>query len=212
MQTHETYINAIRDFVIGRLPADLQSDVKSAKVVYGRGSPGLRGVTCYSEWHRDGTVPLVEICAAGESDPVQLAGTTIHELGHVLAGWGAGHSKNWKVSCATLGLRHCRAAGHQYRLADFAQDVRFFLAALPPPADGRPNGWAISPITGLALPPAPKPCSAGIGTRGGKSRGAGSGSRLRKFICDCAPPVIVRASRDELDATCNCCGALFHRA
>mgnify|MGYP003386783188 CR=1 FL=1 len=107
MQTHENYIQQIAHFAIARLDAATAEPVKQAKIIYGRGQKGLRGVTCYSEWHRDGTVPLVEICAAGESDPLQLAGTTIHELGHVLAGWGAGHSKQWHSASAQLGLRHC---------------------------------------------------------------------------------------------------------
>lgn len=203
MQTHETYIKAIADFAIARLLPEVAEPVRQAKVVYGRGHPGLRGVTCFSEWHQEGAVPLVEICAAGESDVIQLAGTTIHELGHVLGGIGAGHSKAWHAACAQLGLRHCHAAGHQYRLADFSTDVRHFIASLQKPTDGRPNGW----VGGLA--PAPRPCSAGIGTRGGKSRGVGSGSRLRKFICECVPPVIVRAARAELHAHCDDCGCGF---
>jgi hypothetical protein len=53
----------------------------------------------------------------------------------------------------------------------------------------------------------PKPCGAGIGTRGGKSRGIGSGSRLRKYVCDCGQ--IIRAACDDLDATHNECKSAF---
>ena len=209
---HETYIRTIADYAIKCLPDDARAILAPAKIVYGRGQPGLRGITCYSEWHRDGAVPLVEICAAGESDRIQLAGTTLHELGHVLAGFGAGHARAWHDACEKIGLRHCKAAGYTYHLASFRPDVRHLIDSLPPLSDGRPNGWDISPVTGLAMPPAPKPCSAGIGTRGGKSRGAGSGSRMRKFVCDCNPPVIVRAARDELHAHCDDCGSPFCRA
>jgi hypothetical protein len=55
-----------------------------------------------------------------------------------------------------------------------------------------------------------RPCSAGVGTKGGKSRGAGSGSRLRKFTCGCG--VIARVGRDEFNATCGDCGTAFKRA
>lgn len=204
-QTHEQYIQQIAHFAINRLPSDLAAPVKQAKIIYGRGETGLRGITCFSQWHQDEAVPLVEICAAGESDVIQLAGTTLHELGHVLGGPMAGHSKAWHLACAQLGLRHCHAAGHRYRLADFAPDVRHYIAQLPKPTDGRPNGW----INGLA--PAPKPCSAGIGTRGGKSRGVGSGSRMLKYTCECVPPVIIRAARAELHAHCDECQCSFKR-
>ena len=53
-------------------------------------APGLRGVTIYSRWANGhgphDPDPFVEICAAGEESIVQLAGTTIHELAHVVLG------------------------------------------------------------------------------------------------------------------------------
>jgi hypothetical protein len=59
--------------------------------------------------------------------------------------------------------------------------------------DGRPEFQAIlrPTATGTAVP---QPCSAGVGTRGGVSRGKGSGSRLRLRLweCACSPPPIER--------------------
>jgi len=46
--------------------------------------------------------------------------------------------------------------------------------------------------------------------RGSKSRGAGSGSRLRLWICDCQKPVKVRVASDDFRATCGLCAQPFH--
>jgi hypothetical protein len=149
---------------------------------------------------------LIEICACGEESWVQLAGTTIHELAHVMAGPGVGHSKEWKRACESLGLRRIKAAGTLYLLAHFAPELRQAIAALEHPTDGLPNmGAGLGQIFTVSA----RPCSHGIGSRGGKSRGPGSGSRMRKFVCGCG--VIVRASRDELHARCDDCGCAFTR-
>lgn len=206
---HETFIHAVRDAAIGYLAAtdaDAADRVSKAKVVYGVGSPSLRGVTIYSRWKPNGddtAQPIIEICAFGEESMIQVAGTTIHELAHVLAEHGAGHSSKWKNACERLGLRCVKAAGTRYSWAMFAPAIRARLTELGV-SDGAPvNGSAAGSRK-------PGPCTAGIGTRGGKSRGIGSGSRLRKYVADCGQ--IIRASTDALDATCNCCDSHFHRA
>lgn len=207
---HEQFIHAVRDAAIGYLAAtdsDAAERVSRAKVVYGVGAPHLRGVTIYSRWKPNGddtAHPIVEICAFGEESLLQVAGTTIHELGHVLADHGAGHNKQWKQACEKLGLRCIRAAGTRYTWAMFAPAIRARLAELGV-TDGAPVNGVMAGMTRK-----PGPCTAGIGTRGGKSRGVGSGSRLRKYVADCGQ--IVRASTDTLDATCNCCQSAFIRA
>ncbi len=72
------------------------------------------------------------------------------------------------------------AAGQHYVLAYFAPDIRFAIARLKSPADGKP---VISRLNAPFTPASPKPCGVAIGVRGGKSRGKGSGSRLRKVQC-----------------------------
>jgi hypothetical protein len=210
--THEEFIHAVRDIVVARANAQDAAKLRRIKLAYGFGQPGLRGVTIYSRWaNGHGPTdpdPFVEICAAGEESIVQLAGTTIHELAHVVAGWGAGHGQEWKETCERLGLRCVKAAGTQYSWAMFEGALRDEILALGEPSDGRPmNGFATMKIgkrQGKA-----GPCTAGVGTRGGKSRGPGSGSRMRKYQSDCGQ--IVRAATDTLNATCNCCGTLFVR-
>ena len=65
---------------------------RDVAVVYGAGDGRYRGVCHYSAWANGvGPVEVVEIAAAGEESLVQVAGTTLHELAHVLAGWGGGH-------------------------------------------------------------------------------------------------------------------------
>lgn len=208
MVTHEHYIQSVRDTAVrhSSLPLVDLARVARAKLVYGRGEANLRGVTHYGAWKNGANDEFVEVCAAGEENWIQLAGTTLHELGHVATGMGHGHNKAWKEACQALGLRRIHAAGTLYHLANFAPALRQDLAHLPRPTDGTPNlGMGLSPLYTLTT----RPCSAGIGVRGGKSRGPGSGSRLRKFVCDCG--VIVRASSDDLHATCTDCGSAFNR-
>lgn len=207
---HEEFVHAVAQLGIGLLEADDAKQASAAKLTYGAGQVGLRGVTYYKRWLNDKkeVQAFVEVCAQGEESPIQLAGTTLHELGHVLAGHGAGHDKGWKEACEKLGLRRVMAAGTQYRMAMFDPRIREQIGALIERLnDGSPNGGRqygygfglpgfVGPFQGLKV----KVCSAGIGTRGGTSRGAGSGSRLRKYVCShCGQ--ILRASTDTLHAT-----------
>src|SRR5438046_3030724 len=121
--THENYIHAVRDIAAALIPDAERAVLYETKLVYGAGSSNTRGVTYYKCWrngHPTDSHPFVEICAFGESDPVQIAGTTIHELGHVLAGMGTGHGSDWKAACERLGLRQFQAAGTSYSMANFA--------------------------------------------------------------------------------------------
>ena len=141
---------------------------------------------------------------------MQLAGTTIHELAHTLAGPGSGHGPAWKAACAELGLWVAQAAGQEYLPEHFETSVRAKIEALPHPSDGQPT--FANRGTGPALPRRQKPCPLGIGTRGGRSRGAGSGSRLRLWVCGCPEGTAgrkVRVASDTWDATCNRCGTNY---
>jgi hypothetical protein len=212
--THESYLAGVRDAVLawanGSLPAAKRIDLAETKMVYGMGlGQSARGMTVYGTWQNGRRHDFIEVCAAGEESDLQLAGTTIHELGHVLAGHGAGHSKVWKDACAVLGLT-ADAAGQDYQVSAFEPTLWASIARIPLPTDGRPvlrGGFGLGP----ALAP-PAPCPLGVGTKGGTSRGKGSGSRLRLFHCECTPPVKARVARDEFDATCNHCGSSFKRA
>ena len=208
-QTHEAYVHAVARIAASRLALEERERVEAIKLVYGAGPNGTRGVTYFNSWTNGhpASNPFVEICAFGQENHVQLAGTTIHELGHVLAGWQAAHGGSWKDACERLGLRRCKAAGTLYSMAMFAPDIRFAIAALPVPDEGAPCRTL---GTGLGLNFTLKPCGAGIGTKGGKSRGVGSGSRLRLWECQCEPPVKVRIGRDVFNAQCLDCNNPFH--
>lgn len=206
---HETFIRAVAVLGIDKLPEDKREHVSAAKLTYGAGEKGLRGVTYFNRWldDKEQVREFIEVCAQGEENPVQLAGTTLHELGHVLAGMGVGHGKVWKESCATLGLRRVKAAGTNYLLAMFEPDIRYQLMGLierlekARPANGKQGYPHVRP----------KPCSTGVGVRGGASRGVGSGSRLRKYTCMCCGQIL-RASTDSLKVTHNVDGGLFQLA
>ena len=227
MMTREQYIHAVRDAVlsIAVLESDEREMLAGLKMVYGTGyGTGARGITYYNAWQGGCAAPkcnhtshdaLIEICAFAEESLVQLAGTTVHEMGHALAGKGKGHSKDWLTACKRLGLRQIKAAGTVYQSAMFVPALREKLARLPAPTDGKVIGWNNVPVSGMNLAgilglTRTRPCAAGVGSRGGRSRGPGSGSRLRKYVCGCG--VIIRASRDDLKATCGLCGSEFQRA
>lgn len=218
---HEEFIKQVRDIVAAHVSdASVRNRLFAAKLVYGIGDGSYRGICYFGAWNgshgNHGTdqtaCELVEVAASGEESPVQLAGTTIHELGHVLAGHAAGHRKEWVKACAFLGLRAVKAAGTRYTMAHFSPAIRAEIAKLAKLSDGSPVFGAAS-NNYIGLPPMKlKPCPLGIGTMGGKSRGKGSGSRLRKFICGCEKPVIARVAAEGFNATCNVCNQAFKRA
>lgn len=216
MFTHEQFVQRVADIACSKLSSTDAATCKNIKLAYGAGPDGVRGVTYYNRWGKaDAKAPFVAINALHQISLVQLAGTTIHELGHVLAGWEAGHGPDWKAACEKLGLRKIKAAGTNYMWSMFDKDIRAAIATMPKPDDGEPvDLYAIglpNQKTGTRMA-APKPCTAAIGVRGGKSRGVGSGSRLRLFVCECVPsPIKVRVARDEFDCTCNTCNTLFKR-
>lgn len=212
--THETYIQMIRDLVLetADLTDDEASRLRHTKMVYGLGDGSYRGVTVYKAWQNGvGNVDVIEIAATGEESYAQLAGTVIHELGHVLVGSGVGHSNEWKEASVRLGFtKRPAAAGQRYYLAMIDPRLRAEIVALAESlADGSPE-FARMTFPGIKV--TPRPCSAGTGTRGGKSRGKGSGSRLRLWECGCTPkPVKLRVASDDLDVTCNVCGSVFQK-
>lgn len=218
MQTHEAFVNSVAALAISRVPAgDTLNTLASIKLVYGAGENGVRGVTYYNKWKRPGDkaqpVPFVEISAFNQESWVQIAGTVVHELGHVAAGFDAGHKKPWHDACELLGLRAIKATGTCYRLAMFAPDLREAIAALPKPDEGQSVDSLMT--MGGAFPrnmplPSVKPCQAGIGTRGGKSRGVGSGSRLRLWVCGCGCKA--RVASDTFEAVHTPCGTSFAKS
>jgi hypothetical protein len=152
------------------------------------------------------------VCAFGEESAVQLAGTTAHELAHCLAGRDAGHGREWKVACRTLGLVRASASCQVYGGEDFARKVWTELLLLPDPTDGSPVHRVILGPQPAKVIAKPGPCPLGNGTKGGKSRGPGSGSRLRLFMCQCPEkPYRARVACDVFDVNCNRCGSLFER-
>lgn len=207
---------------MGQVSADVRDKLKDIKLAYGAGPDGVRGITYFKGWHDGGReLPFVAMSANCEESLTQLAGTTVHELAHVAAGWQAAHGKEWKDCAAMLGLRNAKAAGHRYMLSGFEPWLRDHVAmSMSKVSDGKPT--LLSPaalfggnglfggLQGGAMPVFKlRPCGAGRGTKGGKSFGPGSGSRLRKYVCGCEPPVILRHAGDALACTCDHCLTAF---
>ena len=216
--THERYLHAVRDVVINRarergtITTEQGERLAHTKPLYGVGDGTYRGVTVFGAWENGvGRVDIVEIAATGQESWIQLAGTVIHELGHVLAGMDAGHSNRWKDTAVSLGFTtRPAAAGQVYHLATIDSKIRQAVHELAQQiGDGRPEFRTFAIPT---LPTQQRSCSAGIGTRGGTSRGKGSGSRMRLWECDCTPkPVKVRVATDDFRATCHNCHTSFTR-
>jgi hypothetical protein len=212
---HEDYIRTIRDIAVHRLnETKIRENLLAAKLTYAAGQPGVRGRCFHQAWESGERHEFIEVCAAGEESPVQIAGTTIHELAHCIAGALAGHGRDWKVAAKQLGLLRAQAAGQEYHPKDFDPDVWTCIQAVPSPSDGQPAFALPGQMFLGAIPKRAHPCPLGIGTRGGRSRGRGSGSRLRLYVCACTPPVRVRVARDEdhFHARCLDCDSPFKRA
>ncbi len=208
--THEAFVHAVRAAVAPRVASKAARErLLAAKLVYGSGE-GFRGICHYGAWENGSSHDFLEISAMGEEGYLQLAGTTIHELAHSLAGRGCGHGPEWKAACGVLGLRFAQASGQAYEVEHFDPAVWAKVEALPHPSDGRPAFGG-----GDSMPLRFRPCSAGVGTRGGKSRGVGSGSRMRLWVCGCPEGTVgrkVRVASDAWDATCNRCGVRYGKA
>lgn len=211
VMTHEDYIRSIRDLAVQRLnDVNARGRLLNAKLVYGSGEPGTRGRCHFDAWKGDEHRDLLEVCAMGEESIVQIAGTTLHELAHALAGWPAGHGPLWKRAARSLGLRHAEAAGSSDSPEDFEPDLWEQICAMPHPSDGVPSFGIGTGLVGMPRFKA-RPCPLGRGTRRGRSRGKGSGSRLRLWICACKRAVRVRVASDDFRATCQVCGTAFKR-
>lgn len=209
--THEAYIAGVRDLILqsAELSDEQRQQLAHTKLLYGAGQSMVRGVCYYDAWENGiGKVAVIEIGAAAQESWVQLAGTTLHELAHVLAGNSAGHSVAWKDAAKTLGFSiRPEAAGQRYALAIFQPKLREQIAALAATlADGSPAFRGTFSFAGVSVI---RPCSAGIGTRGGTSRGKGSGSRSRLYQCGHGQKV--RAATDSLNAICGECGTAFEK-
>ncbi len=214
--THEAYIHAVRDVVIGRalergtITEAEAERLATTKLVYGVGH-GARGVCYYDAWdHGAHRGEVVEIAALAEESWLQLGSTLAHELAHVIAGFGAGHGKAWKERAVDLGFaRQPLGAGQVYTVSLLDPVLYDRMARIGiRMADGIPS-FKLSG-TGYRVPK-PRTCGAGVGSKGGKSRGTGSGSRLRLWECDCPKPVKVRVASDSFAAHCDDCGEAFHK-
>lgn len=166
IRTHEQYIQAVRAIAVNRVDAAERETLNRVKLVYGLGSGTYRGRCARGQWQHercaDRTEPIVEIAATGEESVIQLAGTTLHELGHVLS--PGGHHAAWKKACERLGLLNAQAAGQAYAEASFEPSVLASIVRLKGPTDGIPTASLLAP-SGHA-----RSCKVGQGAREGAGK------------------------------------------
>ena len=148
--------------------------------MFGSG-PRRRGLpTLHRAWGGGEAVdplPLVEIAAIGGLSPPETCHVVLHELAHILAP-GMGHGKVWRHAARQVGLVRPRATPDAGELADWnaiSSALRIALQAIPVPTEPAPAEYWYDWQR--------RACGAGYGSRGGSSRGEGSGSRYLKATC-----------------------------
>jgi len=221
-KTHDAYIADVARLAC-RHPGASEDDrnaIRQVRLAYGDGQAGVMGITRFNLWKGpDGQRRhWCAVCATCQPEGSYLiAETVLHELGHAIAGPMGAHGPIWRSACERLGLIDAKATYAHGDKPVFSAWMAAQLAKLKEPTEGRPahtvSGNAIGPPGSPALPPI-RPCGAGIGTKGGKSRGPGSGTRNALHVCGgCKPPVKVRAaiSKRPLSATCDHCKTSFSR-
>ena len=178
--THEDYLAAVATAVCEQYPATASS-LSEVRLVFGAG-PRRRGIApLHRVWGGGEAVeplPLVEIAAIGGLAPAATCQVVLHELAHVLAP-GFGHGREWRYAARQVGLMKPRAwpdAGELNVWGAISPGIRARLQAIAEPTERVPaefwEDWHR------------RPCGAGYGTRGGVSRGEGSGSRYLKVVCE----------------------------
>ena len=151
--------------------------LSEVRVVFGAGAHRRSLHRVWGGEEADEPLPLVEIAAIGGLSPVETCHVLLHELAHVLAP-GAGHGKAWRYAARQVGLREPRAWPDTSELSDWsaiAPDIRAKLQAIPEPTERAPADYSYDWHR--------QGCGVGYGTRGGTSRGEGSGSRYLKVVC-----------------------------
>lgn len=231
-QTWEEWLARIRRVVLEhafrskRLTAEECKWIMSARIVYSAGT-AVFGATHHKSWLLvDGRkVPVLSIEALVQCDGPQLCSTLIHEAGHILAAYRAdgqlqGHNAKWQEACQALGYVRPSTFAKPEDWQSFTPELASLLQAVPLPAsDGRTaNAWVWSQAPddppGTVIVTGPDGfvytrrfrCSDGDGTLGGKSRGAGSGSRYLLASCNhasCGAQVRLTAKWAQHRLTCS---------
>lgn len=215
---HQALIEGVRAAILAELPTTvsrmttghsaftqfaqlvtLHDRITHTKLVYGVGRAGVRGVTYFEAWDDEtGTIrPVVELGMFGTRDAVQVACTTVHEFGHVIAGMGAQHGPAWKSATSALGIRKPRQAGQTYYLTTLEPRLRTRITTLIFSLTGKPafNGGTYS---------------GGSSARGctfGHAKPARATSPILTYACSCGTRI--SSTHDVSAVTCTVCDGSF---
>ena len=219
-RTHDAYIADVARLAIRHVGRDSEEAaiIRSVRLAYGDGEHGTMGITRFDMWKdaEGKSRHWCAVCATCQPDGAfLLAETVLHELGHAVAGRMAAHGDDWRKVCAKLGLIDAKATYSHGDKPAFSERMAAWLAALPEPNEGKPTRGAPAPASGGGGPLGPivpviRPCGAGIGTKGGKSRGPGSGTRNVAHACGCRT-IHAAVSKRPLRALCIDCAQPFVR-
>jgi hypothetical protein len=148
--THEEFFYRVRDLAAARLnDQTLAARIGAVKIGYGSGGSEWYGACHYGAWNS--SLEFIDIAARNEQSPFQLAATLLHELGHVIAGYRAGHGSAWRGAAKLLGLSRPAAVGWDGREDNLSPDMLAAIVSIGAPVDGKPTFHASASTT----PPRP---------------------------------------------------------
>ncbi len=114
-QDLEAFAICIRDAVCDSFPERFNSDrLRETPMRYN----DFLHVSNRGQTHADGSIEVRQTESA-----LQLAGTIVHELAHILVGLHHNHDAKWHDGAVALGLTEVSAAGQHYKPSHFRSDL-----------------------------------------------------------------------------------------
>ena len=109
----ELFANAIKDATVGRISAS-----ERFSAIRLSGAPLTYNDFIHKNW-RGLTDAAGRVEVRQQNSALDMAGTVIHEMSHVLVGVQQSHNENWREACHALGIINPIADGREHTPEDF---------------------------------------------------------------------------------------------